>query len=83
MCVASCADVALRYEQIDQNTFEFHDKELEKLVSLTPSDRVWMDQVVKSVEETWNPVSSVDLGGCKRMLIAEPQSDPTRPMGMS
>ncbi|KAG7553558.1 hypothetical protein FFLO_02990 [Filobasidium floriforme] len=40
---------------IDQNTFEFQDKELEKLVSLTPSDRVWMDQVVKSVEETWNP----------------------------
>ena len=47
-----------RFLQIDQNTFDFHDKELEKLVSLTPSDRVWMDQVVKSVEETWNAVSN-------------------------
>lgn len=40
---------------IDNNTFEFHDKEIERLVSLTSSDRAWMDQVVKSVEETWNP----------------------------
>jgi hypothetical protein len=55
-------------EQIDQNTFEFHDKELERLVSLTPSDRVWMDQVVKSVEETWNPVSGSALSGCERMV---------------
>lgn len=43
--------------QIDQNSFEFRDKELERLVSLTASDRAWMDQVVKSVEDTWNPVS--------------------------
>jgi hypothetical protein len=57
-----------RWKQIDQNTFEFHDKELEKLVSLTPSDRVWMDQVVKSVEETWNPVSGFALSGCERMV---------------
>jgi hypothetical protein len=47
----------MRHLQIDQNTFEFFDKDLEKLVSLTSNDRVWMDQVVKSVEETWNPVS--------------------------
>ncbi|KAJ9123105.1 hypothetical protein QFC22_001295 [Naganishia vaughanmartiniae] len=40
---------------IEQNTFEFHDKEVEKLVTLTPSDRAWMDQVVRSVEDTWNP----------------------------
>ncbi|GHJ86101.1 hypothetical protein NliqN6_2503 [Naganishia liquefaciens] len=40
---------------IEQNTFEFHDKELERLVTLTPSDRAWMDQVVRSVEDTWNP----------------------------
>ncbi|KAJ9107482.1 hypothetical protein QFC21_000935 [Naganishia friedmannii] len=52
---------------IEQNTFEFHDKEVEKLVTLTPSDRAWMDQVVRSVEDTWNPAST---------------ADPTRPMGM-
>jgi hypothetical protein len=25
---------------------------------LTPSDRAWMDGVIKSVEETWNTVCS-------------------------
>jgi hypothetical protein len=50
--------------QIEQNTFEFHDKEVERLVTLTPSDRAWMDQVVRSVEDTWNPVSNLRLATC-------------------
>jgi hypothetical protein len=68
--------------QIEQNTFEFHDKELERLVTLTPSDRAWMDQVVRSVEDTWNPVSRI---GRQRDCIERMncQADPTRPMGMA
>jgi len=39
---------------IEQTTFDFRDPKLERLVSLTPSDRAWMDGVIRSVEETWN-----------------------------
>lgn len=45
----------MRFTQIEQTSFEFYDPKVERLVALTPSDRLWMDQVVKSVEETWNP----------------------------
>ncbi|OCF30918.1 cytoplasmic protein [Kwoniella heveanensis CBS 569] len=38
---------------IDTNTFEFTDPKLERLVALTPADRKWMDDVVRTVEETW------------------------------
>ncbi|WRT69977.1 uncharacterized protein IL334_006970 [Kwoniella shivajii] len=39
---------------IDTNTFEFTDPKLERIVTLTPSDRKWMDDVVRTVEETWS-----------------------------
>ncbi|ODN95301.1 hypothetical protein L198_04694 [Cryptococcus wingfieldii CBS 7118] len=39
---------------IDNNTFEFTDPKLEKTVGLTPADRKWMDDVVQTVEESWN-----------------------------
>ncbi|WVF67348.1 hypothetical protein IAT40_002103 [Kwoniella sp. CBS 6097] len=38
---------------IDTNTFEFTDPKLDRLVALTPADRKWMDDVVRTVEETW------------------------------
>jgi hypothetical protein len=34
-------------------TFEFADPKLEKIVALTASDRRWMDDVVRTVEETY------------------------------
>ncbi|WWC64850.1 uncharacterized protein I303_107464 [Kwoniella dejecticola CBS 10117] len=38
---------------IDTNTFEFSDPKLERLVTLTPADRKWMDDVVRTVEESY------------------------------
>lgn len=38
--------------QISQNTFDFADPHLEKLVALTPQDRKWMDEIVKVVDMT-------------------------------
>jgi len=40
--------------QIETNVFEFKDAKLEKLVSLTPADRKWIDDIVKDVNEGWN-----------------------------
>jgi len=40
--------------QIEQNTFEFRDPKLERLVGLTAADRKWIDEIVKDVNETWN-----------------------------
>ncbi|OCF77551.1 hypothetical protein I204_01541 [Kwoniella mangroviensis CBS 8886] len=39
---------------IDTNTFEFTDPKIERLVTLTPADRKWMDDVVRTVEESWS-----------------------------
>ena len=39
--------------QIENMTFEFRDPKIERLVSLTPADRKWMDDVVRTVEETF------------------------------
>lgn len=39
---------------VETNTFEFLDPVVERLVSLTPADRKWMDDVVNDVEESWN-----------------------------
>ncbi|WVW86427.1 hypothetical protein I302_108475 [Kwoniella bestiolae CBS 10118] len=39
---------------IDTNTFEFSDPKIERLVTLTPADRKWMDDVVRTVEESWS-----------------------------
>lgn len=41
--------------QIEQTSLEFADPKLERLVSLTPADRRWMDDLVKTVEDSWNP----------------------------
>ena len=32
----------------------FHDPALQSLVSLTPADRKWMDEVIGVVQTTWN-----------------------------
>jgi hypothetical protein len=40
-------------------TFEFTDPKIDRMVALTPSDRRWMDDVVKTVEETWDVVRLV------------------------
>jgi hypothetical protein len=40
-------------------TFEFTDPKIDRMVALTPSDRRWMDDVVKTVEETWDVVRRV------------------------
>ncbi|CDS01451.1 related to AVL9-protein involved in exocytic transport from the Golgi [Sporisorium scitamineum] len=34
---------------------EFQDPRLHQIVNLTPEDRKWMDEVISSVVETWNP----------------------------
>lgn len=39
--------------QIDKMTFEFADPKLERIVALTAADRRWMDDVVRTVEETY------------------------------
>ncbi|TDL17234.1 hypothetical protein BD410DRAFT_730247 [Rickenella mellea] len=39
---------------IETNTFEFRDPKLERSAGLTPADRLWMDEVVKDVNEGWN-----------------------------
>ncbi|WWC72258.1 uncharacterized protein I206_106220 [Kwoniella pini CBS 10737] len=38
---------------IDTNAFEFSDPKIERLVTLTPADRKWMDDVVRTVEESY------------------------------
>jgi hypothetical protein len=56
--------------QIEHTTFEFSDPKLERLVGLTPADRKWMDDVVKTVEDSWNPVSLLlRLGGASQLTI--------------
>lgn len=37
--------------------FEFADPKIERMVALSPADRKWMDDVVRTVEETWDVVS--------------------------
>ncbi|KAL7424505.1 hypothetical protein Q5752_000189 [Cryptotrichosporon argae] len=41
---------------IDNNTFEFIDAKTERLVALTPADRKWMDEIVKTVEDSYDTV---------------------------
>jgi hypothetical protein len=41
-------------DQIDTMTFEFAHPKLERIVALTAADRRWMDDVVRTVEETWD-----------------------------
>ena len=47
--------------QIESMTFEFPDPKLERLVALTAADRKWMDDVVRTVEESWTLVSLSQL----------------------
>lgn len=35
-------------------TFDFPDSKVERLVNLTAADRKWMDDIVKTVEDSWN-----------------------------
>ncbi len=46
------------FAQIESETFEFPDPKVERLVSLTPADRKWMDDVVQTIEESWTSVRS-------------------------
>ncbi|KLT44676.1 hypothetical protein CC85DRAFT_242154 [Cutaneotrichosporon oleaginosum] len=39
---------------IETMTFDFPDSKVERLVALTAADRKWMDDIVKTVEDTWN-----------------------------
>ncbi|KAL1405262.1 hypothetical protein Q8F55_008888 [Vanrija albida] len=39
---------------IEHTTFEFADPKVERLVALTAADRKWMDDIVHTVEDTWN-----------------------------
>ncbi|KAG8983671.1 late secretory pathway protein avl9 [Tulasnella sp. 427] len=39
---------------IETNTFEFKDPKIERLVTLTPADRKWMDDIVRDVNDGWN-----------------------------
>jgi hypothetical protein len=60
--------------QIENVSFTFSDPKLERLVSLTPADRRWMDDVVKTVEETWEVVSTeIASRSCadSRMMVRE------------
>lgn len=45
--------------QIETMTFEFSDPKIERMVALTPADRKWMDDVVRTVEESWEVVSAL------------------------
>ncbi|KZT55479.1 hypothetical protein CALCODRAFT_437159, partial [Calocera cornea HHB12733] len=38
---------------IESMTFEFADPKVERVVALTSADRKWMDEIVRSVQETW------------------------------
>ena len=40
--------------QVESNTFEFQNPLIERVVSLTPADRKWMDDIVQDVNEGWN-----------------------------
>ena len=40
--------------QLDKMQLSFHDPALQSLVSLTPADRKWMDEVIGVVQTTWN-----------------------------
>ncbi|KAL1745824.1 transport protein Avl9-domain-containing protein [Schizophyllum fasciatum] len=46
----SCVDLLVN---TDTGVFEFRNPNLERLVSLTPADRKWMDGIVQAVNETW------------------------------
>jgi hypothetical protein len=47
--------VSLIYNvQIFDASITFNNHEVEKLVALTPADRVWIDDIVKDVNDTWN-----------------------------
>jgi hypothetical protein len=56
LLIDSSAQLSLiRVYQIEHTTFDFSDPKIERLVALTSADRRWMDEIVKTVEETWNP----------------------------
>ncbi|EPQ25998.1 uncharacterized protein PFL1_06453 [Pseudozyma flocculosa PF-1] len=40
---------------LETSTLEFQDLRLQQIVGLTPADRKWMDEIVHTVNETWNP----------------------------
>uniref|UniRef100_V5ESD1 Transport protein Avl9 n=2 Tax=Kalmanozyma brasiliensis (strain GHG001) TaxID=1365824 RepID=V5ESD1_KALBG len=40
---------------LEQAHLEFQDPKLHQMVNLTPEDRKWMDEVISSVVDTWNP----------------------------
>ncbi|BEJ15278.1 hypothetical protein CspHIS471_0410450 [Cutaneotrichosporon sp. HIS471] len=44
-----------KYDLLIQDmTFEFPDHKVERLIALTAADRKWMDDIVKTVEDSWN-----------------------------
>lgn len=47
--------------QIENVSFTFSDPKMERIVALTAADRRWMDDVVRTVEESWGMVSDLVL----------------------
>jgi hypothetical protein len=64
--------------QIENVSFDFADPKLERLVALTAADRKWMDDVVRTVEETWEQVSRSDDSDhpCDQANVHKPPSGP-------
>jgi hypothetical protein len=53
LIVESCeCDLVVKF---DQGTVEFKDNSLKKALSLSTNDKKWMDYIIQSVVETWDP----------------------------
>lgn len=61
--------------QIEANSFEFRDSKLERLVSLTPADRRWIDDIVKDVNEGWNDDDPTRSAGMQYVCWMHRSSD--------
>ena len=51
--------------QIENVSFTFSDPKMERIVGLTAADRLWMDDVVRTVEESWGVVSALSTRTCQ------------------
>jgi hypothetical protein len=44
----------LTRQQIQDHSFEFRNPAVEKIVQLTAADRVWIDEIVREVNDSWD-----------------------------
>ena len=49
--------------QIETCTLEFRNMKLERVIGLTPTDRKWIDDIVKDVNEGWSDESNGRASG--------------------